>query len=159
MIAAHDRNRLIGKGNWMPWHIPNDLSYFKAMTTGKTIVMGRKTLETFKKPLPNRNNIILTRDTAYKVAGAQVFHDYQAILNQFQNTDDEIIIIGGGEIYQLFLPYVDRLYITWIDQSFDGDTYFPEYDLSEWRITKKEKGLKNTDNPYDYYFIQYDRIR
>lgn len=158
MIAAHDQNRLIGEDNWMPWDIPNDLGYFKAMTTGKTIVMGRKTFASFGKPLPNRHNIVLTRDKHFQAAGCEIYHDISVLLEKLQHIgDEEVIIIGGGEIYQFFLPYADRLYITYIDDAFDGDTYFPAYELSDWTLTTKEKGIKNKENPYDYYFLQYDR--
>ncbi|SEN44801.1 dihydrofolate reductase [Amphibacillus marinus] len=159
MIAAHDQNRLIGKGDWMPWHIPNDLGYFKAKTLGKTIVMGRKTLETFGKPLPKRENIILTRDHSYQIDDCKVFHDFETLLTLLQNDNQEVFIIGGGEIYELFLPYANRLYITQIENTFEGDTYFPAYDLTNWKLISKEKGLKNEDNPYDYYFLQYDRVK
>ncbi|SDB90833.1 dihydrofolate reductase [Pelagirhabdus alkalitolerans] len=158
MIAAHDKNRLIGKDNWMPWNIPNDLGYFKAMTLNKTIVMGRKTFESFGQPLPNRKHLILTTRDDYEVEGCQIFHDIDSVLDEIRSLDEEVFIIGGGEIYERFLPFADRLYITYIDEEFEGDTYFPEYDLSKYEITLKEKGLKNDENPHDYYFIQYDRV-
>jgi len=160
MIFAHDKNYLIGKDNWMPWDIPNDLGYFKAMTTGKRIIMGRKTFESFGQPLPNRDHIILTRNKDYQAPGCDVFHDVDEVLKYIEQfSDDEIIVIGGAEIYDLFFPYADRLYITYIDHSFEGDTYLKELDLSNWDLISKEKGIKNEDNPYDYYFLQYDRIK
>ncbi|WP_440895688.1 dihydrofolate reductase [Amphibacillus sp. Q70] len=158
MIFAHDQNYLIGKDNWMPWNIPNDLGYFKAMTTGKTIIMGRKTFESFGKPLPNRHHLILTRNQDYQAEGCEVFHEIQELLDYAdKRPDEEIVVIGGAEIYQLFLPVADRLYITYIDETFEGDTYLPKIDLTKWRLTSKEKGIKNEENPYDYYFLQYDR--
>jgi len=158
MIFANDKNYLIGKDNGIPWDIPNDLGFFKAMTTGKTIIMGRKTFESFKKPLPNRHHVVLTRNRDFKAEGCDVFHhidDVLAYIKQFE--DQEVIVIGGAEIYVQFFPYADRLYITYIDHEFEGDTHLPKFDLSDWRLTSKEKGIKNAENPYDYYFLQYDR--
>lgn len=159
MIFAHDRNYLIGKDNWMPWDIPNDLGYFKAMTTGKTIIMGRKTFESFGQPLPNRHHLILTRNEDYKIEGCEVFNNVDDILDYIgKGTDEEVIVIGGAQIYELFLPTADRLYITYIDEAFEGDTYLSKIDLSKWQLISKEKGIKNKENPYDYYFLKYDRI-
>lgn len=158
MIFAHDKNYLIGKDDWMPWDIPNDLAHFKTITTGKTIIMGRKTFESFGKPLPNRHHLILTRNLDYQAEGCDVFHEVDDVLAYVnEHPDQEFIVIGGAEIYQLFLPYAERLYITDIDEAFEGDTYISEIDLSGWQLTSKEKGIKNKENPYDYYFLQYDR--
>lgn len=158
MIFANDRNYLIGKDNWIPWDIPNDLDYFKTMTTGKTIIMGRKTFESFGKPLPNRHHVVLTRNKDFQADGCVVFHQIEDVLDYIkQFSDQEVIVIGGSEIYQQFLNYADRLYITYIDAEFEGDTYLPKFDLSNWQLTSKEKGIKNEENPYDYYFLQYDR--
>src|SRR5699024_6768222 len=158
MIFANDRNYLIGKDNWIPWDIPNDLGNFKAMTTGKTIIMGRKTFESFGKPLPNRHHVVLTRNKDFKADSCVVFHKIEDVLDYIKPfSNQEVIVIGGSEIYQQFLKYADRLYITYIDAEFEGDTYLPEFDLSNWRLTSKEKGIKNEENPYDYYFLQYDR--
>ena len=158
MIFANDRNYLIGKDNWIPWNIPNDLGFFKAMTTGKTIIMGRKTFESFGKPLPNRHHVVLTRNQAFNADGCVIFHQIEDVLEYVkQFADQEVIVIGGAEIYQQFLKYADRLYITYIDEEFEGDTHLPEFDLSDWQLTSKEKGIKNEENPYDYYFLQYDR--
>lgn len=158
MIFANDRNYLIGKDNWIPWYIPNDLDNFKTMTTGKTIIMGRKTFESFGKPLPNRHHVVLTRNKDFQADGCVVFHQIEDVLDYIkQFSDQEVIVIGGSEIYQQFLNYADRLYITYIDAEFEGDTYLPKFDLSNWQLTSKEKGIKNEENPYDYYFLQYDR--
>lgn len=158
MIFANDRNYLIGKDNWIPWDIPNDLDYFKTMTTGKTIIMGRKTFESFGKPLPNRHHVVLTRNKDFQADGCVVFHQIEDVLDYIKPfSDQEVIVIGGSEIYQQFLNYADRLYITYIDAEFEGDTYLPKFDLSNWQLTSKEKGIKNEENPYDYYFLQYDR--
>lgn len=158
MIFAHDRNYLIGKDNWMPWSIPNDLAYFKEITSGKTIIMGRKTFESFGKPLPNRHHLILTRNQNYQAEGCEIFHEMQSLFDYIdQRSDEEIIVVGGADIYQLFLPYADHLYITYIDEEFEGDTYLPKIDLTNWNLISKKKGIKNDQNPYDYYFLQYNR--
>ncbi|PXW91766.1 dihydrofolate reductase [Streptohalobacillus salinus] len=157
MIAAHGKDFVIGKDNWMPWSLPLDLQFFKEMTLNKTIVMGRKTFESFNGPLPKRDHIIVTRNQDYQAEGCRVEHDVDRLIEELKRRDDEVMIIGGGEIYQRFLPAADRLYITYIDHAFNGDTYFPDYRHASFTETAREKGLKNAANPYDYYFIQYDR--
>src|SRR5699024_6322663 len=117
------------------------------------------TFESFGQPLPKRHHIILTRNRDYQVANCDVYHDVDDVLKYIENRpDEEIVVIGGAEIYQLFLPYADRLYITYIDETFEGDTYLPKLNLDNWQLTSKEKGIKNEENPHDYYFLQYDRI-
>lgn len=157
LIAAHGQDFVIGKEDWMPWHLPKDFQYFKDMTLSKTIVMGRKTFETFDGPLPKRDHIILTSKEDYEVEGCRVVHDLDGLIEELQAREDEVMIIGGGEIYKLFLPVADRLYITYIDHAFEGDTYFPDYTDEPFIVTGKVKGEKNEENPYDYYFMQYDR--
>lgn len=157
LIAAHGRDFVIGKDNWMPWDLPRDLQFFKSKTLGKTIVMGRKTFESFKKPLKDRHHIVLTRQTDFTYPGVDVYHDIDTLKHVLKGCHDEILVIGGGEIYEQFLPIADRLYITYIDAAFTGDTYFPDYREAGFVETSKEQGVKDQANPYDYYFIQYDR--
>lgn len=126
LIAALSKNQKIGQNNQMPWHIPKDLEYFKRVTNGHPILMGRKTFESIGRPLPNRRNIILTQNKAYKVEGVEVIHSFKEALFLCQNLN-EVFIIGGGEIYSLFLPYADELYLTLIHQSVEGDTNFPDF--------------------------------
>ncbi len=152
-----DKNRLIGKGNSLPWHLPADLKFFKQVTTGHPVVMGRKTHESIGKPLPGRENIILTRNISYDAKGCTVLNSISAIEEMGKKEKKEIFIIGGAEIYKLAFPIADRLYITTIDEEFEGDTYFPEFNESEWRLVSREKGLKDEKNPYDYYFTIYER--
>lgn len=142
LIVAMDRNRLIGKDGSLPWHIPEELKFFKETTTGHPIIMGRKTHESIKKALPKRTNIVLTRQENYCAAEncLVVSTPQEAVeLAQSREGSDEIFIIGGSSIYEAFLPMADRLYITEIDESFEGDVYFPE--LSEsWKVIKTQNG-------------------
>ncbi|MBO8177396.1 dihydrofolate reductase [Aeribacillus pallidus] len=158
-IWAMDENRLIGKNNQLPWHLPEDLKYFKRVTMGHPIVMGRSTFESIGKPLPGRENIILTRDDRYKAEGCTILHSLEQLLDYIDEKNDEVFITGGAQIFQLLLPFADRLYVTRIHYSFEGDTYFPDIDWSDFRLVKREKGPKNEENPYDYEFEIYERFK
>lgn len=155
LLVAMDQNRTIGKDNDLPWYLPADLKYFKKVTMGHPIVMGRKTYESIGKPLPGRENIIITRDHAYVVAGAKVVHTIQDAIDLAGN--EEVFVIGGAEIFKQILADSDRLYITEIEHEFDGDTYFPEINKNEWMVVSKEKGIKDEKNPYDYNFVVYEK--
>ncbi|WP_223701940.1 dihydrofolate reductase [Sutcliffiella deserti] len=157
VIVATDRNGLIGNGNKMPWRIPADLAYFKRVTTGSTVVMGRKTFESIGKPLPNRKNIILTRDSRVMIDGCETVTSMD-MLKDWISIEEEIFVMGGGEIYKQALPFANTLYLTYIDEEFDGDTYFPSLVNGEWELLSSEKGVKNESNPYDYYFKVYKRV-
>ncbi len=126
-VAAISKNRVLGKDNGLIWAIPEDLKRFKQLTTGHSVIMGRKTYESIGKPLPNRTNIIITRDQKFTAEGCIVVHSIDEAL-QKANSDKEIFVIGGGQIYKEMLPKTDRLYLTVIDQEAEGDTYFPTYD-------------------------------
>ena len=156
-VVAMDENRLIGKENQIPWHLPDDLKRFKKITMGHPIVMGRKTLDSIGKPLPGRENIVLTRNKNAELPGCTVFYSEAELIDYCRKLDDEIFVIGGSGLFQMFLPYVDRLYITRIYEKFEGDVYFPEVDLSLFEIVEKEKGLKDEKNPFDYEYILYER--
>lgn len=157
-IFAMDRNHLIGKDNDLPWHIPNDFKFFKDMTWGRTIIMGRKTFESFGKPLPERKHIVITKNKEYDREGCTVIHTIDEIIEMEKNEPNkEWFVIGGSVLFEEMLPYADRMYLTYIDASFEGDTYFPEYDESEWTLVSETKGKKDDKNPYDYYFRTYDR--
>ena len=156
LIAAMGGNRVIGNNNSMPWRLPKDLAYFKKLTLGNTVVMGRKTFESIGKPLAGRKNIILTRDKGYTREGCLVVHSIEEALKEIKD-EQESFIIGGGEIYSIFLPYANKLYITYIDHEFQGDTYFPEIDYGEWEVISRTPGEKNRDNSYSYYFEVYER--
>ncbi|MBE4910142.1 dihydrofolate reductase [Bacillus luteolus] len=157
LLVAMDNNRLIGKDNDLPWRLPADLAYFKRVTMGHSIIMGRKTFDSIGRPLPGRENIIITRNTEYKADGCIVIHSIEEVLEMNQE-NKELFIIGGAEIFKEVLPYADRLYITEIDDVFEGDTFFPAFPLNEWQKTTSEKGPRDEKNPYDYNFVVYERI-
>lgn len=158
-VFAMDKHKVIGKDNWMPWDLPRDLQFFKKLTMHHTIIMGRKTFESFKRPLPNRRNVIITRDQSYDQPECVILHSIEPVLAwNREDPDQEYFVIGGGEIFKHFLPYADRMYMTYIDALFEGDTYFPEYDQDQWKLTKKERGIEDEQHSYAYYFLQYDRI-
>ncbi|CCQ92343.1 Dihydrofolate reductase [[Clostridium] ultunense Esp] len=157
IIVAMGRNRVIGKGNQLPWHLPADLNYFKKMTMGHPIVMGRKTYDAIGKPLPGRTNIVVTRDPACKAEGCIILHSLEEVWRKFR--DQDLFVIGGAEIFRQTLSLADRLYLTHIDHPFSGDRFFPELTEGDWRLISREKGIKNERNPYDYEFLLYERIR
>ncbi|WP_099362819.1 dihydrofolate reductase [Fredinandcohnia onubensis] len=158
LLVAMDRNQLIGKDNDLPWRLPADLAYFKRVTMGHPIIMGRKTFDSIGRPLPGRENIIVTRDTSYEAEGCKVIHSIEEIVSMNQQTDQELFVIGGAEIFKEILPHSDRLYITEINEEFKGDTYFPTFDKSKWKVISEEQGIKDEKNPYDYTFLVYEKI-
>jgi dihydrofolate reductase len=148
LITAMTEAGVIGLEGKLPWHIPEELQYFKAMTLNKPIVMGRKTFESMgKRPLPNRINIILTHDASFEATGCTVVHSVEALLEQFKE-QEEIMIIGGGEIYKQFLPLASQLYITLIHEEYKGDTYFPPIEWSHWALKEEHLGALFTTQLY-----------
>jgi len=156
LIWAMDKNRLIGKDNQMPWHLPAELAYFRKVTTGHPVLMGRRTYESIGKPLPNRTNVILTRNEEYKPEGCIVIHSIEEALERFGG--QLLFIIGGAQIYRQFLPYAEKLYVTLIDHEFAGDEYFPELDWENWRQISVEPGITDERNPYSYSFQVFEAI-
>ena len=157
-IVAIANNNVIGKDNKLIWHLPEDLKRFKQITTGKNIIMGRKTFESLGRVLPNRKHIILCNDMKMDIDNENVeILDDISKLDKYINSDEENFVIGGATIYKLLMPYVNKLYITKINEDFVGDVYFPEIKEEEWKEISKEKGLKNDENPYDYEYITYVR--
>ncbi|KYD03251.1 dihydrofolate reductase [Heyndrickxia sporothermodurans] len=156
-LWAQDEKGVIGRNNQLPWYIPEDLKYFKKTTMGHPIVMGRKTFESIGKPLPGRQNIIITRDENFCAKDCLVLQSKHQLLNWADQQDKEVFITGGAEIFGLFMDKVDRLYVTKIFANIEGDTYFPIIDWSEWELVSSEKGPKNEENPYDYEFQVYER--
>ncbi|MFS0781514.1 dihydrofolate reductase [Bacillus sp. 1P06AnD] len=156
MIVAMDSDRVIGKNNQMPWRIPRELQYVKSVTMGHPIIMGRKNYESIGRPLPGRKNIIMTRDKNYEAAGCEIVHSKDAVFDLCEG-EEEIFIFGGEQIYKLFLKDADRLYITRINHSFGGDTFFPEIKESDWQETSCEKGIRDENNDYDYYYHIYEK--
>ncbi|WP_226530521.1 dihydrofolate reductase [Metabacillus niabensis] len=158
LIVAMDKYRLIGRDNQLPWHLPQDLAYFKKVTMNHKIIMGRKTFESIGRPLPGRENIIVTRDSTYSQEGCTILHSIDEILELSSRSDEELFVIGGAEIFKEILPVSDRLYITEIDDEFEGDTYFPDRKETEWKKISVEKGTKDAKNPYDFEFVVYEKI-
>lgn len=159
MIAAMGKDRVIGKDNDMPWHLPADLQHFKKTTLGSPIIMGRKTYDSIGRPLPGRLNIILSRNTKLEVEGCSVVDSLDRALALAQeNASEEVFITGGAHLYNTFLKDADRLYITLIDETFEGDTYFPDYSQFSWKEVSREDCLADEKNPHNYSFITLDRL-
>ncbi len=156
IIVAMDDNQLIGKNNALPWHLPADLAYFKKTTTGKTVLMGRKTYESIGFPLPNRRNIVVSRNTDFQAQGCEIVSSIGGALALAKN-DDEVMIMGGASFYEQMLPSVNRLYITQIEGEFEGDAYFPAFNRDNFVETFRETHLANKENPHTYHFIILDR--
>jgi len=156
IIAAVDKNFLIGRENELPWHLPADLKYFKNITMGKPILMGRKTFESIGKPLPGRRNIVISRQSDFMAQGCEVVSTLDEAIALVANVE-EIMIVGGATLFQQFLPRADRLYLTQIDASFEGEIYFPTVDFNDWVLLKKEEHLKDEKNQYDYRFLVLER--
>ena len=156
MIAAVAENNALGKDNELVWHLPNDFKRFKALTSGHHIIMGRKTFESFPKPLPNRKHIIITRQKKYQAEGCIIVENIEEEINICPK-DDNSFIIGGGEIYTLGLPYTDKIEITRVHESFEADTYFPEINNKEWKIVCSEFNKKDEKHKYDYTYQTFIR--
>lgn len=156
LIVAMDKNRVIGKENDIPWRIPNDWEYVKNTTKGHPIILGRKNLESIGRALPDRRNIILTRDKGFTFNGCEIAHSIEDVFKLCKK-EEEIFIFGGEQIYYLFLPYVEKMYITKIHHEFEGDTFFPELNYEEWNEVSVKKGIMNDKNPYNYYFHVFER--
>ena len=156
MIAAAAENNALGKNNDLIWHISNDLKRFKRLTSGHAIIMGRKTFESMPKALPNRTNIVLTNKRDYQPEGALVVHSIEKALTLVKE-DPQPFIIGGGEIYRLFMPYCDRIELTRVHHSFEADVFFPEIDLNQWKEIAREKVDATEEQPYHYSYITFEK--
>lgn len=154
-IVAMDDNRVIGNNNQLPWNLPADLAYFKKITLGHPIIMGRKTFESIGRPLPGRRNIVISRNQLFKVDGVEVVHSLEEAMVLVEDT--EAFVIGGATIFEQAFEFVQRLYITFIHKTFDGDTYFKDFSLDDWILHSSEKGIKDEKNPYDHEFVVYNR--
>ncbi len=158
IVVAMDDNRLIGSKNQLPWHLPADLAYFKKLTTGKSIVMGRKTYDSIGRPLPNRRNIVITRNSNISIPGCEVVSSIDHAL-ELTKEDPEVMVIGGASLCEQLLPKINRLYITKIDGVFEGDVFFPKYDDFNWLEVSCESHPKDSSNAYSYKFIVLDRVQ
>ena len=158
IVVAMDDNRLIGSKNQLPWHLPADLAYFKKLTTGKSILMGRKTYDSIGRPLPNRRNIVITRNANISIPGCEVVSSIDHAL-ELTKEDPEVMVIGGASLCEQLLPKINRLYITKIDGVFEGDVFFPKYDDFDWLEVSCESHPKDNSNAYSYKFIVLDRVQ
>ena len=161
LIAALDRNRAIGRDNDLPWRLPDDLKRFKALTVGKTIVMGRKTAESLGRALPGRRNLVLTRSGRVPFAGMEAvdsIEQAQAVAAAADGDAAELCVIGGGEIYAVCLPQASVLQLTEVDTAVTGaDTFFPSLDAAQWREVARERHLADERHPYAFDFVEYRR--
>jgi dihydrofolate reductase len=155
-VVAISENHAIGKDNKLLWYLPNDLKHFKEITTGGTVIMGRKTFDSVGKPLPRRRNIIITRQTNVSIEGCEVVNSVEAALALCAN-EAEVYIAGGAEIYKLAMPLMDRIYLTIVHKAFEGDSYFPEINKQEWTETAREDFEPDEKNNLPYSFITMDR--
>jgi len=156
IVAAMARNRIIGINNTLPWHLPADLQHFKQITMGKAVIMGRKTFESIGRPLPGRRNIIITRDHGFTAEGCRVVHSIADAFAEI-DPDDEAMVIGGASFYAQALPYASRMYLTIIDEDFEGDAVFPEYDPAQWQEVKRVDGISDEKNRHRHYFITLEK--
>lgn len=156
IIVAMDRNRLIGSNNGLPWRLPADLKHFKAITLGKPVIMGRKTYESIGRPLPERQNIVVSRTAGFVAPGCTTVTSADAAL-EAAGSAAEIMVIGGAQLYAQLLPRVRRIYLTQIDSAFDGDAWFPELDEVLWHETAREDHAPDDRNPYAYSFVVLER--
>jgi len=158
IIVAKAENNVIGNENQLIWHLPNDLKHFKNLTSGHPIIMGRKTFESIGKPLPNRTNIVITRNSNWNAEGVLIANSLDEAIEKAKEFDLEIFIIGGGNIYEQAMDWADALEVTEVHHSFEGDTKFPEIDLSVWKETSREKFGKDEKHLFEYSFVRYERI-
>lgn len=153
-VVAYSKNRVIGKDQQLPWHLPNDLKHFQKITLGKTIVMGKKTFLSIGKPLPQRKNIVLTRTTDFHSPGVEMMHSKKEVLE----LSEDLYIIGGEQIFSLFLDVVQRMYITEIDVVVEGDTFFPSWNPQDFRLIEEQPGRLDENNRLPHKFLTYERI-
>ena len=156
LVAAIASNNVIGKENSLPWNIPEDLKRFKQMTSGNTILMGRKTFDSIGRPLPNRQNIVMTKDKNFEQEGIKVINDFDEALELIKESNEDIFVIGGSKIYELFEPVANSLAITRILKDFEGDAFFPDINWDLWQIEKEEKFFDEKSN-IECKLIEYSK--
>lgn len=156
IIVAVSENNVIGKDNDLIWHLPRDLKHFKETTTGHYVIQGRKTYESCGRPLPNRTNVVITRDNNYKAEGCIVVHSLEDAIKEAKD-DSEAFIIGGGKIYEQAMSLVDRIYITKVHHSFEGDIFFPEINMEEWIEIDRRDFESDEKNKYPFTILTLDR--
>ena len=156
IVAARDRNGVIGRGNRLPWHLPDDLRHFKRLTLGRPIIMGRRTWESLPGPLPDRTHVVVTRDPTYRADGAVVVNSLDAALAAAGG--DEVLVVGGAELYALALPRATRLYLTLVDAEVEGDVFFPALDPREWREVAREPHAADARHAFPFAFVTLERV-
>ena len=156
LMVAHDPNRVIGFNNDLPWHIPEDLAYFKEKTMGKAMIMGRKTYDSIGRPLPGRQSIVITRNKEFSAEGVVVVHDLKEAIEQAKDYAEEVMVIGGAEIFRIAMGIADRLYITYIQSEYEGDTFFPSYG-PEWKLVSTTKEMISK-NGTAYSYLIYEKV-
>lgn len=156
LIAAAAKNNALGKNNDLIWHLPNDFKRFKAITSGHYIIMGRKTFESFPKPLPNRTHVVITRQKGYQPEGCIIVDSIEKAL-AISPKNENVFIIGGGEIYTLGLPFAQKIELTRVHNDFEADVFFPEIDLKQWKLVEEEFHLKDEKHKYDFSFQTFLR--
>jgi len=155
LVAALDRNFAIGKDNGLPWHLPDDLKRFKALTLGKPLLMGRRTAESLGRALPGRRNLVLTRGNAIPHAGMEAIPTLEDALRIAEGVD-ELCVIGGGEIFALTLPLASRMHLTWVDTVVEGaDAFFPRFDASRWQVASSQSHSRDERHALDFEFVDY----
>ncbi len=157
LIVAMSKNRVIGRDNKMPWHLSADLKRFRAITMNSPILMGRKTFESIGKPLDGRTNLILSKNANYQPQGCLVFQSLELALNTAKNYGGEVFIIGGATLYEIALPLAKRLYLTDIQAEFEGDTFFPEFDVNEWNEIACEQIDNDEKVDFSYRFLTLEK--
>ena len=156
LVVAASTNNVIGSDGGLPWHLPDDLRHFKRLTTGNPIVMGRRTFESIGRPLPDRRNIVMTRDPDYVAPGCDVVSSVREALDLVEDAD-EVMIIGGGQVYRDFLPHADRIYLTRVQADVEGDTYFPDIDEAGWRLVSSEAHAADEKHAYAFDVMVFER--
>ena len=156
LVVAAAKNNVIGRDGELPWHLPDDLRHFKRLTTGKPIIMGRRTFESIGRPLPDRHNIVMTRDPDYAAPGCDVVTSVSDALD-LAGDAAEVMVIGGGQVYHDFLPRADRIYLTRVQLEIDGDTHFPEIDAKEWQLVASEHHAADEKHAYAFEMMVLER--
>lgn len=156
MMAAMAKHRVIGANNALPWSLPDELKHFRRVTSGKTVIMGRKTFESIGKALPKRRNIVLTKQQGWSALGVEVFHMLPEALHAARN-EEEAIIIGGAKLYHQAISLAQKLYLTFIDAEISGDAFFPEWQENEWAEVSSEEHLIDESHPYSFRMVEWTR--
>lgn len=160
IVVAADEDNAIGKDNQLLWHLPRDLKFFKKITTGHTVIMGRKTYDSVGKPLPNRRNIVISRQLGLEIPGCEVVASVAEAMHLVaeQEVDRDAYIVGGAEVFRQTLSLSDRIYLTRVHHRFDADTYFPKLDVSAWKLISREDHPQDEKHKYAFSFLVYERV-